>query len=185
MNEPQSPRWRPALTILVLLAEVAHLSWETLHGGIRAHHLLNRADLPAISNLWGLLFLPALSWFASGRVLRRTAASTDGSAAPTRIPVSVVAGVVGPLLAGILLSAAFTSGQTALTESIFEGMLLLSLLLPVYRAECLLGFVLGMTFTFGAVLPTAVGSILAALSAAIHLAVWPVLRHLGSRLKRA
>ena len=41
--------------------------------------------------------------------------------------------------------------------------------------SCVLGFVLGMTFTFGAVLPTAVGSVIAALSAAMHLIVYPLI----------
>jgi hypothetical protein len=36
----------------------------------------------------------------------------------------------------------------------------LALFLPIYRAERLLGFVLAMTYTFGGVLPTVIGSVL-------------------------
>jgi hypothetical protein len=50
----------------------------------------------------------------------------------------------------------------------FLGVSVIALVLPIYRAENVLGFVLGMTFTFGAVLPTAVGSVVAMLSAASH-----------------
>ena len=64
-------------------------------------------------------------------------------------------------------------------------MVLLALLLPVYRAECVLGFVLGMTLTFGAVLPTVFGSIIAAVSVVVHLYVRPVLMRLWTWLKRA
>ena len=63
------------------------------------------------------------------------------------------------------------------------GMLLLALLLPVYRAECVLGFVLGMTFTFGAILPTMVASVIAVFSALVQLCVRPVLMGRWHRLR--
>ncbi len=92
--------------------------------------------------------------------------------------MSVVAGFVGSLLFAILLSVSFTNDYETIASYLFLGMFLLALLLPVYRAECVLGFVLGMTFVFGAVLPTVIGSIIAALSAAIHLYVRPLLARL-------
>lgn len=57
-----------------------------------------------------------------------------------------------------------------------------AVLLPAYRAECLLGFVLGMTFVFGAVIPTLIGSILVGLSALVQLLAWPWLSRLGKRI---
>ncbi len=81
----------------------------------------------------------------------------------------------GALLFGIVLSASFTYDYENVASVMFRGMFLLALLLPVYRAECLLGFVLGMTFTFGAVLPTAIGSMFVALSALAHLLIRPAL----------
>jgi hypothetical protein len=98
--------------------------------------------------------------------------------------VNVVAGFVGSLLFGILLSVSFRNDYEA-TSYLFRAMFLLALLLPVYRAECVLGFVLGMAFTFGAVIPTVVGAIIAALSAAIRLYVHPVLARLWTWFKRA
>ena len=159
MGDPQRPRLRPYATGLVALGELGQLAWEHLHGGVVSHHILHRADMPAISNWWGLLVLPALTWFLAGRIQRR---GTD-----TR----VIAGFAGSMLFGILLSVAFINHYDALASYMSGGMLVLALLLPVYRAECVLGFVLAMTFTFGAVLPTIAGSILAALSAFIHLVV--------------
>ena len=64
------------------------------------------------------------------------------------------------------------------------GMLLLALLLPVYRPECVLGFVLGMTFTFGAILPTVVASVIAAFSALVQLCVRPVFMGRWNALRR-
>ena len=60
MNEQQAKRIRIYLTVAVLLAEIGHLAWEHFHGGIASHHFLNRADMPAVSNGWGLLLLPAI-----------------------------------------------------------------------------------------------------------------------------
>jgi len=51
------------------------------------------------------------------------------------------------------------------------GLFILALFFPIYRAECFLGFVIGMTFTFGAVLPTGVGIIIALIGALLYLYV--------------
>lgn len=148
--QPSSPRLLFAL--LALLAESAHLGAELLQGGILSHHLLARADLPALSNAWGLLLLPALAAWAAG-------GWADAGSRRRWL-----AGLALPLLLGVLLSIGFSLGQSALTESVFMLMLLLALLLPAHRPECLLGFVLGMSWTFGAVLPLLVGGLIALLS---------------------
>ena len=185
MSEQQTARWRPYFIALVLLAELAHLVWEYFNGGVRGHHVLNRADLPEISNVWGLLLLPALAWFLTGRIQRRIALQTKASADPSKLPMGVLAGFAGALLFGVALSAAFTYDYENVASILFRGMFLLALLLPVYRAECVLGFVLGMTFTFGAMLPTAIGSVFAALSALAHLLIRPALVRLWRRLRGA
>jgi hypothetical protein len=184
MSEQQRSQSRLYLTGLVTLAELAHLTWEHFNGGVISHHILHRADMPAISNWWGVLLLPALTWFLTGRIQRRIALRSGGKEAGSKLPVHVLAGFVGSLLFGILLSVAFTNHYESIALYLFQGMLLLALLLPIYRAECVLGFVLGMTFTFGAVLPTVVGSIIGALSAVIHLFLRPALVRLWNSLKR-
>jgi hypothetical protein len=185
MSEPQPPRARLYFTGWVTLAELAHLAWEHLNGGVRIHHVLHRSDMPAISNGWGLLLLPALTWFLTGRIQRRGALLSGGTQRASRLPASVASGLVGSLLFGVLLSVSFTNGYQTIASYLSQGMLLLTLLLPVYRAECVLGFVLGMTFTFGAVLPALVGSMLAAVSAVTHLYVRPALVRRWGRSSRA
>jgi hypothetical protein len=177
MLEPRSARWRYGLTISVLLAELAHLSWEHLHGGVIAHHILNRADLPAISNFWGLIWLPVLAWYVSGRVQKRTA----NLAAP--FSKNVLLGFSIALAYGALLAGCFRLGYDVATGHVFEGLFLLAVILPIYRAECLLGFVLGMTFIFGAILPTIIGSIFLAISALLHLLIYPFVWRLWLRRK--
>ena len=182
---PQRLRpWRVCVTMLVVLLELAHLCWEHFHGGVRIHHFLARSDMPAMSNWWGLLVLPVLAWFATGRLQKRIARNSDGHDAASTFSVNVVAGFAGTMLFGILLSVSFTRGDETITAYLFEGILLLALLLPAYRAECVLGFVLGMTFTFGVVLPAIVGSIIATLSAVVHLYVYPFFVSLWTWLKR-
>ena len=175
MSGQRFPRWRAYFTALVLLAELAHLAWEHFHGGVRSHHILNRADLPAISNAWGMLLLPALTWFLAGRIQRRVALQSSANTVAPTMPLSIIAGFLVALLVGIALSVAFTMGNEAVASYIAQGIVALAILLPIYRAECLLGFVLGMTFTFGGVLPTAIGSVFAGLSAVMHLLVYPFL----------
>lgn len=184
MSEQQLSRLRLPLTVLATLAELANLMWEHFNGGVVSHHILDRSDLPAISNWWGALLIPALTWFLINRIQRRLALDSSGDQTASKRPMSLIVGFVGAIFFGILLSVSFTSGYETFSSYLFESMVLLALFLPVYRAECVLGFVLGMNFTFGAVLPTAIGSTIAAVSAVIHLCVRPVLVHLWTRFKR-
>ena len=183
MSPHRLRQWRVCVTMLVVLLELAHLAWEHFHGGVRIHHFLARSDMPAMSNWWGLLVLPVLAWLATGRLQKRVARNFDGHDAASTFPVRVVAGFAGALLFGILLSLAFTRGDETIAAYLFQSILLIALLLPVYRAECVLGFVLGMTFTFGAVLPTVIGCVIAALSAVVHLYVYPFFVSLWTWLK--
>jgi hypothetical protein len=184
MSEQHRSQLRLYLTGFVMLAELAHLTWEHFNGGVIEHHILHRSDMPAISNWWGLLLLPALTWFLIGRIERRIALHSGGKEAASKLPVRVIAGFIGSLLFGILLSVSFARHYESIASYLFEGMPLLALLLPVYRAECVLGFVLGMTFTFGAVLPTVVASIIGAGSAVIHLFLRPMVVRLWNSIRR-
>ncbi len=171
--------WRLWLLAAVCVAELAHLVWEHLHGGIVSHHLLARPDLPAIWNGWGLVLLPALAWFASGRVSRRIAASRD----PGRTGVRVAIGAAAGLLTGALLSAAFVQGREDLAGAVLLAAVALGVLLPAFRAECVFGFVVAMTFVFGAFLPLLIGSVVAAVSALAHRGVYPLVWRLWKRTR--
>ena len=151
---------RPALTAAALLLEIVHLAWEHLHGGVVSHHLLANPDLPAISNWFGLLIVPALTWFLVGRIEQRIA---NGTARAT-----IAAGFAAALVYGAALALAFVSKFAAI-DMVFLALFAIGLVVPIYRAQFVLGFVLGMTFTFGAVLPTIIASVFAAYSSLAHL----------------
>ena len=184
MSEKRIPRLRLYVVTFVALWEMAHLAWEQLNDGIKSHHFLAMKEMPAISNWWGLLLLPILAWFLAGSIQKRIDFQSNGKDSKSQVLASIVVGGVASLIFGILLSFFFTNGNENITSYLFFGMLLLALILPIYRAECLLGFVLGMTFTFGAVLPAFIGSIVAAVSALVHLYIIPGLGRLWIWLTR-
>ncbi len=128
--------------------------------------------MPSISNAWGALVLPVLTWFLLFRIeqrLRRAGAPTDESLYPR----DVVFGFAVALLFGIVLSTSFVLKYADVPFFMLISIFVIALFVPVYRGEYLLGFVIGMTYVFGAVLPTGIGSILVFLSAVIYLVVRP------------
>ncbi|WP_020652400.1 hypothetical protein [Massilia niastensis] len=142
---------RTKLTVTIAVAYALLLAWQHFNGGVPAHHLLARADLPSISNWWGLVSLPLLAWLALGRIERR---QEDADPSPA-------GGFTCALLFGALLAFFFAMGRGDMCEYLVQGLPLIALLYPVYRAECVLGFVLGMTHTFGPVLPIVAAAIFA------------------------
>lgn len=84
-----------------------------------------------------------------------------------------LAAFLGSLVAGVAVSVAFVAGSESAAGMVFLSVLLTGLVLPTYRAEFLFGFVLGMTFVFGSILPTLFGLLVVGISAAAHLLLWP------------
>jgi len=163
-------RLRIRLTLITAVAIWSLLIWQHFHGGVPAHYLLQNPELPRISNWWGGLLLPALVWGLLTLSKRRM--SVDS--ADIR---PVIVGLLAGLAYGASMAITFSIGQESITSYLFLGLLPLALILPVYRPECLLGFVLGMCITFGAVLPTLFGSLVALATFLIH-------RLIGSPLMR-
>lgn len=167
---------RIGLTVLATLAIWSLLAWQHFHGGVPAHHLLANPDLPRVSNWWGGLLLPSLAWGLLGLTRRRLKATDRPGLQP------VIVGLAAGAAYGAAMSVTFFSGHESITSTLFFGLLPLALLLPVHRPECLLGFVLGMSVGFGAVLPTLFGSLMALATFVIHRFVGPpLLRLVGLR----
>jgi hypothetical protein len=171
MDEKYFFRTRIYFTATVSIAVWLLLVWDHYHGGVPSHHILARKDLPAISNWWGGLLLPLLTWFLLYRIQKRLMRNNIEKSNVPKLPVNIFYGFIGALFFGIVLSGFFTFGYTDIPGYMLIGLFVLALFVPVYRAECLLGFVIGMTFTFGAVLPTGVGSILVLIGALLFLYV--------------
>lgn len=148
------------LALALLVIEAALLAHEHFTGGIRSHHLLDRPDLPAISNGFGLAVMPVLGWLLGSRLRRSPAAS-----GPSR---AVWASLAGALAYGAAMAASFALGASDVSSGLFFGLFLAAAVFPIYRIEYITGFVLGMAYTFGAVLPLLVALVLAAVSFAVR-----------------
>ena len=180
MSERHYKRISACLVLIVTILVCAQLLWEHFNGGIVSHHLLNDPDLPAISNGWGLVILPLLAWVAAIRIRKRS----DVQAHKGGIPKSVLAGFFGMLLASLLQSIAFQTGYESITMYLALGVVVTGLILPIYRAECILGYVLGSAFTFGAVIPILGISVIATISLLSNVCLKPFLLSLWGRLVR-
>lgn len=185
MHEQQFSRLRRRFTALVSLLILAALTWKQTHGGVPRHHLLHRADLPAISCWWDAFVLPLLTWGLLGRVRSRLVSTSTEEAWTPRRSAPVLVAFAGALLFGVALSGLFANQQENALSYLVDGLVLLALLFPIYRAECVLGFVLGMTWTFGAVLPTLFACLVAVMGGLLYRLIRPLLLRLGRWLMGA
>jgi len=181
MNKNLLLKYSLYFTAIVSIAIWALLVWSHYHGGVPRHHLLARKDLPSFSNWWGGIILPLLTWFLLYRIRIRV---LHENVELSKFPVTVLYGFTAALLFGIMLSVFFTFGYSDIPGYMLMGLFLLALFIPVYRAECLLGFVIGMTFTFGAVLPTLIGSVLTLITALLYLYIRPSIRYIAAAFLR-
>ncbi len=183
MNEVNFFRIRIYVTAAVATAIGSLLIWNYYHGGIPSHHILADKALPKISNLWGAVLLPLLTWFLLYQTQKRIFHEHD-----SHIELSVFKQVIYTftlsLIYGIILSALFSYGYPDMTGNMMLGVFALAFFFPLYHSESLLGFVIGMTFTFGAVLPTGIGSILALITFVLFRGVRPAVLYVASRFSR-
>lgn len=163
------------------LLQLLLLGREYLTGGVVSHHVLHDPALPAISNYWGLLVLPSLALLTARRSNRELRAS-NGSPQPF-LPWKVWLGFGLMLLVTLLQSFFWTQGMEQITAYLALAALVSGLLLPIYRPECILGYVLGAAPVFGTVIPLAGVLVMAALSYLVHRWLWPLIWR--SRLSRS
>jgi hypothetical protein len=183
MNDKIVFRYRLYFTGLVTIAIWSLLIWNYYHGGVPSHHLLAQKDLPSFSNWWGGFTLPLLAWLLSYHIQRRIYNRKDEDSKQEIIPAHIVYGFVGALLFGIVLSIFFSLGNVNLPFYMMMALFALALFLPIYRAECFLGFVISMAFTFGGVLPIIIGSVLTLLGAVLYLLIRPAILFVFTALK--
>ena len=156
MNKTNFFTLRLYFTAIVTFAIWTLLVWNYFHGGIPSHHLLADENLPEVSNIWGGILLPALTWFLLYRIQVRINRRNNANSSATYSVSRILYGFAAAVLFGIVLSTFFTFGNTDVPGYMLILLFLLAVFIPVYRSEYILGFVIGMTYTFGAVLPTLV-----------------------------
>lgn len=170
MEEKQFNKIRNGLLLAVILFEVCHLTWEYCNGGVITHHLFMRADLPGLSNWWGLLILPLLVWLSAAVIRKRISTKSD---AKTLSP-SILLGFFGMLLVSTVQSIVFVNGFPSVTMYLALGVLVSALFVPLYRMECILGHVIGSTFVFGPAIPFVGVLMFAPISLLSHKCIKPL-----------
>jgi len=180
MNKASFFRIRLYCTAAVTIAIGSLLTWNYYHGGVPVHHLMADKDMPSFSNAWGIIILPLLTWWLSYRLQRRVFLLKDSQAEAAAIRSAVYAFVIS-LAYGIVLSACYFLGYPDGAAYMTLGIFGLALFFPVYRSEYFLGYVLGLTVSFGAVIPTLIGSILLLISFLIYRLIRPAVLYLYRR----
>ena len=133
--------------------------------------------MPAISNAWGLLWLPLLAFLYAPSIRRRAI----GTGVRARWRPAIVAGLLGGLVVGGGVAAFVMVGPDIDGSWILGSLLGMSVLFPVWRGETVLGFLAGMMVGVGAILPSIFALVFALLSFAVHRGLVPGLKHLGKR----
>lgn len=182
MNKKVLYNYRLLFTAIITIAIWSLLLWDHYHGGVSSHHLLHRKDLPSISNWWSGLLLPLISWFLLYRIQKRVFPNKAGGTELNKILKALLFGFIAALCHGALLSILFTYDVSSIPRYLLFGILVVALFYPVYYSECVLGFILGMTVTFGVFIPTVVAAIFSLLSLVIYRFVRPAILFLCSKL---
>ncbi|ALD20266.1 hypothetical protein [Hymenobacter sp. DG25A] len=181
MNQKAFSRNILYFTAVVAISIWALLAWDYYHGGVQSHHFLAKEEMPAISNWWGGLLLPLLTWFLLYRIKQKNYDPNEEYAKSPDFFRREFRGFIGGLLFGTLLSVLFSLGQTDLAGMLMLGLLMVAFLFPIYRPECLLGFVLSMTYTFGGVLPTIIGLLLCVIGLVLYGYIRPAVLYIVSK----
>ncbi|WP_309670215.1 hypothetical protein [Gemmatimonas sp.] len=185
MDSVSFSRLRLRFTITVAVAIGSLLVWQHSHGGVPSHSFLARNDTPLISNWWGALILPVLTWFLTGRMGQRIAQHASDRATTNTEWRKIQVGYALALLYAIAVASTFMTGHKDISAGLFQALPVLALFVPIFRAECVLGFVLGLTYSFGAVLPVFIASILSLIGAVVYLVPRAVIRRVQGRSQRS
>ena len=166
---------RILLTSTVTIMILGLLFWQYFHSGVPSHHILQQKDLPEISNWWGALLLPVLTWILLGRIENRLNKQESLIQQAKNQHIKIIGLFLLGLILGISIAMSFTNGYKLFLDNVLYVLLIFSLIFPIYYAEFILGFILGMTYTFGAILPTIFILILAALGFLIYRFIRPLI----------
>ena len=167
---------RLQFTLMAVLFVSALLSVEFFTDGVVTHNLLASEDLPGISNWWGLLSLPLLAYLLFPRSdAEQSSLAVFGFSSKTAIRFVVA------IIYGASMAASFEFSYDQTTEIFLLMLFVIGVFLPLYRSEFVVGFVIGMSYTFGAVIPIGVAALVALSSSVLHSTVRFVISKLRLR----
>ncbi|WP_166425984.1 hypothetical protein [Paraglaciecola sp. 20A4] len=168
---------RILVTLLVTAFTAIHLCYQYLTTGIEAHHFFADPDLPAISNLWGLLILPVLAWL-TGTLIRKK----QGNVFPLKIWLQIA---LTGLYAATMAWLFFSGFESVVSTIALPIILCVALFYPIYQPQYLLAYVVVSSIGFGAALPMIFGSIFAFLAFLTHQFIRPIYLWAFRKVKRS
>lgn len=148
------------LTAGAFILTAAFILWEYFNGGVISHHLLARKDLPGLSNWWGLMTIPFLTWLSLTIITKRESRRDKLNPNGKSFTKVILQRFFVALLFGLVASVLWTFGFSDFLKYYILSPLVIAIFRPLYFSEYLLGFVIGMLFTFGGILPIIVGIVL-------------------------
>lgn len=164
---------RILITSIVTILIFGLLFWEHFHGGVPSHHILQKKDLPEISNWWGGLLIPILTWLLLSRIEERLNKQDSSIQQAKNQNIKIFGLFLLGLILGLLTAFSFTNDYKFFLDNVLYIFLLLSFIIPIYYSEFTMGFIFGMTYTFGAILPTIFILIIGALGFLVYRFIRP------------
>ena len=153
MNIILNSKTKQILTAIITFFILGILLLEHFRDGVVSHHLFGNENLPKISNWWGVLTIPVISWFTLS-VLQKSNAINDNEQTP--ISKSQLYGFIGAFLFGIVMTIVFYS-SLEIHNYLLLLTFILALFMPIYRPQYYLGLILSMAYGFGGILPVIFG----------------------------
>lgn len=160
-------RFRIGFTVFITVLLSSLLLWQYFHEGIPSHYFLADKTMPLVSNAWGALVIPITTWFLLFRV--NSGLFSDSDTIP--FPKHTLIAFLSALLFGFALGISIVNRFELFLSNVPLILFSFALFFPTYKAEYFLGFVLGLTYFIGGVLPVVVGSVFLLISAVIYLVI--------------
>lgn len=162
---------------VISLSIWALLLWDHFHGGVPSHHLLAKKELPKISNWWGAITVPLASYLLLNRIKKRIPFE-NGFTGQNSIKYIAYPFLIA-LIYAVTIAVSFTTGNPQISTFLFQGLFVIAIFFPIYKAEYFLGFILGLVYAFGGVLPIMISSFLAIISYLLYNFLRPVFIRIG------
>jgi hypothetical protein len=169
---------RIVFTVIIAVLIWGNLIWNYFNDGVPSHHILDNKDLPTISNWWGGIVVPVITWFLLLRIAKRV----NNDSSPSNKLSTTIYNFLAAVVFGVLISYFFSIGSEVPSYLLMLAMLL-SFFIPLFKAEFLLGFIVGMTYTFGGILPVAFGIIFIILFAIAYKVIRAGVLYLVSKMR--
>ena len=158
------------------------LIWEYYNGGVSGHHFLKRKDMPFISNWWGLILLPLVTFLSLRRIGKRINFNEEMNnqlfIKNHLLPFFIA------LLFAILIVVFSSTGNSEISYFMFLALFVVALFIPIFKAEYFLGFILGLSYSFGGALPVVIAIVLATIFYIIFNYIRPIFIFIGTKIKK-